>query len=136
MAYQANLRPVVEGLKAKAFFASEAVCFEVFVASRTKNGDACGNWETWVGLVARALCEVGGGCTRVNAEGYWVSPEDGLLVRETTAVLTCECTREALLGKLGRIRQVVWQYGRECDQHTVAVRINGEMFGIDPTQPY
>jgi hypothetical protein len=132
--------PIVSGLGGEAFSAwhGEPVVFEVYVPNRTKNDDEVGAelHATWVGLIARAVCEVAGGCTETQGTGYWVRPNDGYLVRERTSVLRTATTRAALVGGLARLRQVLVQYGRECEQHTVAFALNGEMFGIDPTRAY
>lgn len=133
-------RPFVAALSAKALVVGEPVTIAVFVPNCTWAGAEllAADWATWVGLVARALCEVGGGCTRIDGEGYWVNPDPAgpALIRETTAILTCHCSRAQLTAGASRVRHVLWQYGRECEQHTVAFRLDGELFGIDPRQPY
>lgn len=128
--------PVVVGLKASSFCADDAVVLEVFVASRTKDGDECGAYAAWVKNISVVLCELAGGCTQTAGIGSWVNPDTRELVCEHTTTLRSFASRGRLLADLGKLRQVLVQYGRECEQHTVAFALDGEFFGIDPGLPY
>lgn len=130
--------PVVLGLKATALCPDDSVVLEVFVASQTKDGEALleGVYSAWVRIIAVELCKAGGGCTQWAATGSWFNPETGRLQTEPTTVLRTYVDRGVLLMHLPELRQVLVQYGRECEQHTVAFALNGELFGLDPLVVY
>jgi hypothetical protein len=130
--------PVVIGLKATGLTPDDSVVLEVFVASQTRHGDPVGvtEYQVWVDRITEELCKAGGGATRWVAEGTWYSPELGRLQREATTVVRTYVDRGALLMRLPELRQVLVQYGRECEQHTVAFALDGELFGLDPSLPY
>ncbi len=65
-----------------------------------------------------------------------MNPDTRVLQSAYTTVLRSCVDQGRLLEGLTQLRQVLVQYGRECEQHTVAFALDGEMFGIDPTQPY
>ena len=130
--------PIVSALRAFPLVGEDSLTLEVFVPNTTVDGDTIVPelHATWVGLIARALCEVAGGCTETSGTGYWVNPDDGKLTRESTVVLRSCVTRSALLDGIPRLRSVLMQYGHECEQAVVAFALDGELFGINPPLPY
>lgn len=132
---QANM-PVIMGLKATGLCGFYPLVLEVYVASQTKDGDVVQAYPAWCDRIAEVLCDLAGGCTRYQARGQWLDPETHVLQSEYTTVLRAYVAREALLEGLPKLRQVLVQYGRECEQHTVAFGLDGELFGLDPTVAY
>jgi len=130
--------PVIIGLKATSLTPDDSVVLEVFVASHTQHGDEveASAYQHWVQAIATELSHAGGGCTQFAATGSWFSPTLGRLQTEPTTVLRTYVDRGALLLRLPELRQVLVQYGRECEQHTVAFALDGELFGLDPSLPY
>jgi len=128
--------PVVMGLRAVGLCGENPLVLEVFVASATKNGEVVTDFAAWCDRIAEVLCSVAGGCTRFQARGQWVNPDTRVLQSEYVTVLRSCVDRAKLLDGLTQLRQVLVQYGREAEQHTVAFSIDGELFGIDPAQPY
>jgi len=130
--------PVIIGLKATQLTPDNAVVLEVFIASQTKDGEPLlgSVYLHWVQTIATELAKAGGGCTQFAATGSWFSPTLGRLQTEPTTVLRTYVDRGALLMRLPELRQCLVQYGRECEQHTVAFALDGELFGLDPSLPY
>lgn len=130
--------PVVIGLKATSLCPDDAVVLEVFVASQTKDGEELleSVYSAWVRHITTELCKAGGGCTQFAAMGSWFNPARGEVQTEPATVLRTYVDRGALLMRLPELRQVLVQYGRECEQHTVAFALDGELFGINPSVGY
>ena len=122
--------PIVSKLGAKALFNEESVCLEVYVAGTTKNGDEVFFFDTWVNNIRHTLCRLSGGCTELEATGYWGSQG------EPVTILRCHTTRYALSANAATIKQVLVQYGQECEQEAVGFTLNGEFFVIDPKEGY
>ena len=134
-----TLLPIVSALRATSLFSdTETVTLEVILCDRTKNGDEVPavDFATWTGLVARALCEIAGGCSSTPGTGYWVRRTDGQLLRDDTVTLRAVAPRSTLLANITRLRSVLVQYGRECEQEAVAISLNGELYLIDPAKAY
>lgn len=79
--------PIIMGLRGQSS-GEPRVQLAIYVADTRKDGRELlrDEFETWVGLIGRALCEMAGGCTRTTAQGLYVRQSDGQLMRETTAV--------------------------------------------------
>lgn len=127
---------LAELLGGVVFSSEECVTLEVFVASRTKDGDECMSFGSWVRNIEREVVRVAGGCTRFDGTGSWINPETRALIQEHTAVIRARVGRQALADHFPPLRQVLVQYGRECEQHTVAFALDGEFFGLDPAWGY
>lgn len=125
--------PCVVGLGAKSLSGDETVVLEVFVASQTKDGQHVGDgvYSAWVERITSALVAIGGGATAYAAAGAWFNPTTRQLQTEPTTVVRTYADRSALRLRLPELRQTLVQYGRECEQHTVAFALDGELFGFE-----
>ena len=132
---QANELPIIRGLRLKPLHSGETVKVEVTICDHTKNGDLCADYLTWVGLVTKTLCDIAGGCTRVEGRGCYVSAH-GETLHDGITLLTAVCPREKLVEGLSWLRHRLFQYGKECEQESVLVGINGELYLIDPSEEY
>lgn len=94
------------------------------------------SFGSWVRSIEKEVCRVAGGCTRFDGSGSWVNPETKALIQEHTAVIQARVGRHALADRFPPLRQVLIQYGRETEQHTVAFALDGEFYGLDPSQSY
>lgn len=132
-----GLLPITSALGATPLFpGKETVQFEVIVCDRTKNGDQFQDFRTWVGIITRAVCEAAGGCQVYHGEGRWIRQEDAQLFVDNIATIRATTPRDRFLEHLKRIRWVLKQYGREAEQESVCIILNGELFLIDPSAPY
>lgn len=128
--------PVVVGLGAQSLSGDDTMVLEVYVASYTQGGDVAFGWSGWCAIIERELCRIAGGCTRTEGRGAWLNPDTREVQTEAVVVLRSFVGRGQLLAERSSLRQVLVQYGRECEQHTVAFALDGELFGIDPTNSY
>lgn len=114
----------------------ETIQLEIYVCDTTKDSEDVLDYKTWVGLIARAVCETAGGCQVIPGDGYWVRQSDGQLMRDGLSVVKATVSRQRLLENIKRIRYVLVQYGRETEQEKVALSLNGELFVINPAEEY
>jgi hypothetical protein len=129
--------PIIFGLKAKHLSdGEETYNLEVYVCDHTKADEEVQDYKTWVSLISRAVCEIAGGCQVIPGEGLWIREIDGELMHDRLTVIKANVSREKLLGVVKRLRHILYQYGKECEQEYVAFSLNGELYVIDPTEPY
>ena len=124
-------RPIVSVLEARPLVPGDTLTFELYVPDHTCDGDPVFDYYTWVRELTIALCTLAGGCTRTDSHGYWVRPGDGRLVTERTARLRVTAERSKFHAGLPALKSLLVQYRRECQQHTVAFELDGELFGIE-----
>lgn len=111
-------RPLVSALDARPLVPGDTLTFELYVPDHTCDGDPVFDYDTWV----REL---------TDSHGYWVRPSDGRLVAERTARLRVTAERAKFHAGLPALKCLLTQYQRECEQHTVAFELDGELFGIE-----
>lgn len=132
-----GLLPITAALRARHFAnGEETIQLEVYVCDKTKDGDSFLDFETWVGLISRAVCELAGGCQVYRGEGYWVRESDGELCRDGLATIKATVERKRFIENVKRLRYVLVQYGREAEQEYVGLSLNGELFVINPQEAY
>ncbi len=128
--------PIVSLLGGQPLINEESVCLEVYVADHTAEGDLALFYDAWVNNVARELCRFAGGCTAYSAKGLWLGKASGRIQEDGVTVLRCYVGRSTLSANATKLRQVLVQYGQECEQEAVGFSLNGEFFTINPKDGY
>lgn len=128
--------PIISLLGGKPLH-QDALTFEVFIGSQTKNGDSVPDYilNVWKNHVLALLVNASGGATTYNTNGHWKHSSDHVS-SEPVYVIRCHIERAALSAIASKLRQVLVQYGQECEQEAVGFTIDGEFLTIDPSEGY
>jgi hypothetical protein len=131
------IHQIIKWFAAKPAFDS-GLRLEFYVPNRRQDGSELLEQEhrTWIALISRAVAEAAGGVTVTDSTGMWIHQEDGALVREKTAVISAFIDSRALQLHYKRLRSILYQFGKECEQEAVLFVVNNEPFFINPKNPY
>jgi hypothetical protein len=101
----------------------------IYVPSRDRNGNPV-VFEPWVERVLDFLSQVGGGATRMPAQGAWRNPDTGALIIEEVTLVYSYVDGDALAARLTGLRQLMHAMGRALDQGEVAIEVNENFYKI------
>ena len=85
----------------------------------------------WVEEALRLLSTIGGGATAMPpADGAWLNPASGQLVREPVVLVYTFVRPEAFEAKVGEVREFLHRLGRNTGQGEVVCDFGGVLYRI------
>jgi hypothetical protein len=105
-------------------------CLTFYIPSK----DASGNdfdQRPWIDDALALLAEIGGGATVLPpAEGAWLNPETGLLIKENVVLTYTYVDPDRFVASLGNVRRFAHRLGRETRQGEVIIEFANRLYKI------
>ena len=110
-------------------------CLTLYIPSQ----DAAGNdfdQRPWIDEALALLAVVGGGATVLPpAEGAWLNPETGMLIKESVVLIYTYVDPDRFVASLGTIRRFAHRLGRETRQGEVIIEFATRLYKIRRYDP-
>jgi len=105
-------------------------CLTLYIPSK----DAAGNdfdQRPWIDQALTLLTEIGGGATVLPpAEGAWLNPETGVLIKESVVLIYTYVDPDCFAASLGNLRRFAHRLGRETRQGEVILEFATRLYKI------
>lgn len=105
-------------------------CLTLYIPSK----DAAGNdfdQRPWIDQALTLLAEIGGGATVLPpAEGAWLNPETGVLIKESVVLIYTYVDPDRFGASLGNLRRFVHRLGRETRQGEVILEFATRLYKV------
>lgn len=110
-------------------------CLTFYVPSKDYNGNDF-DPKPWIGDALALLSDIGGGATVLPpAEGAWLNPDTGVLVKESVVLAYTFVDPCRFAANLSRIRAFAHRLGRETRQGEVAIEFADRLYKIRKFDP-
>lgn len=105
-------------------------CLTFYIPSK----DAGGNdfeQQPWIDEALGLLSSIGGGATVLPpAQGAWLNPETGMLVKESVVLTYTYVDPDRFVASLGAVRRFAHRLGRETRQGEVIIEFANRLYKI------
>jgi len=102
----------------------------LYIPSRDRAGSAF-NPAPWIDEALMLLSKIGGGATvEPVADGAWLDPETGKLLREKIILIYTHIDPERFARRLVELRAFLHRMGRDTFQGEVVLEFSGRMYKI------
>jgi hypothetical protein len=105
-------------------------CLTFYIPSRDRHGHAF-DQEPWIDEALEILSDIGGGATVLPpAEGAWLNPQTGVLIREQVVLAYTFVDPHRFVARLADVRGFAHRMGRETCQGEVVIEFAGRLYKI------
>ena len=100
----------------------------LYIPDKDRNGKQIKNLSKWIREAQDVLTAIGGGSTSTSANGTWMNPESGVIIREKTVIVYTYINADSFKKNFRRLREFVHRFGKETNQGEVAVLFAGMFY--------
>jgi hypothetical protein len=105
-------------------------CLTFYIPSRDKEGNTV-DQKPWIAEALALLSQIGGGAIALPpAEGAWLNPDTGALIKEAVVLAYTYVDPYRFGAPLGKIREFTHRVGRETRQEEVVLEFSGRLYKI------
>jgi len=105
-------------------------CLTLYIPNKDAAGHAF-DQRPWIDDALALLSEIGGGATVLPpAEGAWLNPETGELIKESVVLIYTYVDPDRFVAALGNVRRFAHRLGRETRQGEVIIEFGTRLYKI------